>query len=230
MMAYRELEKRLGYTFEDKQLIIEALTHKSDKKPYNNERLEFLGDAVLDLIVGEFLFHKFPDSDEGVLSKIRASLVNESGFTQLARSIDLGRYIYLSPAEENNQGREKPSLLSNAFEAVIGAIYLEGGLEIARGIVEKLLQETHQKIDLQSLSKDYKTALQELTQSTHGVTPTYTLLRSFGPDHKKEFEIAIILDEQTIATAQGKSKKEAQQKAAHIALELLKGENRKSKK
>jgi len=222
MTEYQDLEKRLGYAFENKQLIIEALTHKSYKKPYNNERLEFLGDAVLDLIVGEFLYHKFPDSDEGILSKIRASLVNESGFTLLARKIDLGNCIYLSQAEENNHGREKPSLLSNAFEAVIGAIYLEGGLEIAREIVEKLLIETHRKIDLQSLSKDYKTALQELTQSTHGVTPTYTLLRSFGPDHKKEFEIAIILDSQTIATAQGKSKKEAQQKAAHIALERLK--------
>ena len=222
MREYQELEKRLGYTFKKKALIIEALTHKSYKKPYNNERLEFLGDAVLDLLVGEFLFHKFPDSDEGILSKIRASLVNESGFTLLARKINLGEYIYLSAAEENNNGREKPSLLSNAFEAVIGAIYLEGGLEVVREIAETLLIETHQKIDLQSLSKDYKTALQELTQATHGVTPTYTLLRSFGPDHKKEFEIAIILDDQTIATAQGKSKKEAQQKAAHIALEKLK--------
>jgi ribonuclease-3 len=222
MREYQELEKRLGYTFKKKALIIEALTHKSYKKPYNNERLEFLGDAVLDLLVGEFLFHKFPDSDEGILSKIRASLVNESGFTLLARKINLGEYIYLSAAEENNNGREKPSLLSNAFEAVIGAIYLEGGLEVVREIAEALLVETHQKIDLQSLSKDYKTALQELTQATHGVTPTYTLLRSFGPDHKKEFEIAIILDGQKIATAQGKSKKEAQQKAAHIALEKLK--------
>ncbi len=221
MTAQHMLEKRLGYTFENKALITEALTHKSYKKPYNNERLEFLGDAVLDLIVGEFLFHKFPDSDEGILSKIRASLVNESGFTLLARTIDLGNFIYLSPAEENNGGREKPSLLSNAFEAVIGAIYLEGGLEVVREIVEKLLIETHQKIDLQSLSRDYKTALQELTQATHGVTPTYTLLRSFGPDHKKEFEIAIILNEKTIATAQGKSKKEAQQKAAEIALDKL---------
>ena len=222
MIGYQELEKRVGYAFENKQLIIEALTHKSYKKPYNNERLEFLGDAVLDLIVGEFLFHKFPASDEGILSKIRASLVNESGFTLLAQKINLGDFIYLSPAEENNGGRKKPSLLSNAFEAVIGAIYLEGGLEIVRDIVERLLEETHQKIDLQSLSKDYKTALQELTQATHGVTPTYELLRSFGPDHKKEFEIAIILDNKTIATAQGKSKKEAQQKAAFIALEKLK--------
>lgn len=222
MNELQELEKRLDFIFQDKQLATEALTHKSYKKPYNNERLEFLGDAVLDLIVGEFLFHKFPDSDEGILSKIRASLVNEGGFALLALQIDLGRYIYLSPAEENNNGREKPSLLSNAFEAVIGAIYLEAGLAASREIVIKLLNETHPQIDLQSLSKDYKTALQELTQATHGVTPTYKLLRSFGPDHQKEFEIAIILDDESIATAMGKSKKEAQQKAAQIALEKLK--------
>jgi len=221
MIDYQELEERLDYTFKDKQLIIEALTHKSYKKPYNNERLEFLGDAVLDLIVGEFLFHKFPNSDEGILSKTRASLVNENGFTLIAKRIHLGRYLYLSMAEENNNGREKSSLLSNAFEAIIGAIYLEGGLEVTQRIVIKLLNETHQKIDLQSLSRDFKTALQELTQSTHGVTPTYELLRSFGPDHQKEFEIAIILHDETIATAQGKSKKEAQQKAAQIALKKL---------
>ncbi len=222
MTDYAQLEKRLGYTFKDKQLIIEALTHKSDKKPYNNERLEFLGDAVLDLIVGEYLFNKFPKSNEGILSKIRASLVNESGFTLLARAIDLGEYIYLSPAEENNNGRNKPSLLSNAFEAVIGAIYLEAGLDTAKKIAITLLEEAHPKIDLDTLSKDYKTALQELTQATHGVTPQYELLGSSGPDHKKEFEIAVKLNDETIASARGKSKKEAQQKAAKIALEALK--------
>ncbi len=222
MTDYAQLEKRLGYTFKDKQLIIEALTHKSDKKPYNNERLEFLGDAVLDLIVGEYLFNKFPKSNEGILSKIRASLVNESGFTLLARAIDLGAYIYLSPAEENNNGRNKPSLLSNAFEAVIGAIYLEAGLDTAKRIAIDLLEEAHPKIDLDTLSKDYKTALQELTQATHGVTPQYELLGSSGPDHKKEFEIAVKLNDETIASARGKSKKEAQQKAAKIALEALK--------
>jgi len=221
MNDYSQLEKRLNYTFENKQLIIEALTHKSYKKPYNNERLEFLGDAVLDLIVGEYLFFKFPNSNEGILSKIRASLVNESGFTLLAKAIDLGQYIYLSSAEENNNGRNKPSLLSNAFEAIIGAIYLEAGLQVAKEISIALLEETHPKIDLDSLSKDYKTALQELTQATHGVTPLYEMLGSSGPDHKKEFEIAVILDEKTIATARGKSKKEAQQKAAQIALEKL---------
>jgi len=219
--SYGELERRLGYTFGDKQLIIEALTHKSYKKPYNNERLEFLGDAVLDLIVGEYLFNKFPDSNEGVLSKIRASLVNESGFTQLARALELGEFIYLSPAEENNNGRNKPSLLSNAFEALIGAIYLEAGLDKARDITVKLLEATHPRIDLDTLSKDYKTTLQELTQAEHGITPSYELLGSSGPDHRKEFEVAVRLHDKTIATAKGKSKKEAQQKAAKIALERL---------
>ena len=176
MNNYSQLEKRLDYTFENKQLIIEALTHKSYKKPYNNERLEFLGDAVLDLIVGEYLFAKFPSSNEGILSKIRASLVNESGFTLLARELDLGGYIYLSLAEENNNGRDKPSLLSNAFEAIIGAVYLEAGLDTAKDISIKLLEECHPKIDLKSLSKDYKTALQELTQATHGVTPSMKCL------------------------------------------------------
>jgi len=221
MDNYSQLERQLGYIFNDKQLIIEALTHRSFKKPYNNERLEFLGDAVLDLIVGEYLYNKFKDSDEGTLSKIRASLVNESGFALLAKILNLGKYIYLSLAEENNEGRTKPSLLSNAFEAIIGAIYIEGGLETARKIVIELLEKCYPTIDLQTLSRDYKTALQELTQAKYGVTPDYELLRAFGPDHKKEFEISLTLNGKEIATAQGKSKKEAQQKAAKSALDIL---------
>jgi len=222
MDNYNLLEERIDYVFKDKDLIIEALTHKSYKKPYNNERLEFLGDAVLDLIVGEYLFTRFPKSNEGILSKIRASLVNESGFTLIARKLDLGSYIYLSSAEENNNGRDKPSLLSNAFESIIGAIYLDSGLSVAKEIAIKLIEECHPKIDLDSLSKDYKTALQELTQSVHGVTPVYKLIDSFGPDHKKEFVIAIVLNDETIATAKGKSKKEAQQNSAKLALKALK--------
>ncbi len=222
MTNYNLLEERIDYNFSDKELIIEALTHKSYKQPYNNERLEFLGDAVLDLIVGEYLFRKFPKSNEGILSKIRASLVNESGFTLIARKLELGSYIYLSSAEENNNGRDKPSLLSNAFESMIGAIYLDSGLEMAKDIAIKLIEECHPKIDLASLSKDYKTALQELTQSLYGVTPVYTLIDSFGPDHKKEFVIAIVLNDETIATANGKSKKEAQQNSAKLALKALK--------
>ncbi|MDD5359095.1 MAG: ribonuclease III [Sulfurovaceae bacterium] len=227
MDDYFELESKLGYSFKNKQLIIEALTHKSFKKPYNNERLEFLGDAVLDLIVGEYLFKKFPTSDEGTLSKIRASLVNENGFALLANGLNLGKYIYISLAEENNEGRTKLSLLSNAFEAVIGAIYIEDGLNSAKNTAIKLLEECHPIIDLQTLSKDYKTALQEFTQAKHGITPIYEMTGSYGPDHKKEFEIEVLINNKTLASAKGKSKKEAQQKAAQIALSILSIEDTK---
>jgi len=222
MRDLAELEARIGYTFKDKQLIIEALTHKSFKKPYNNERLEFLGDAVLDLIVGEYLYKLFPKSDEGTLSKIRASLVNEGGFARLAKEINLGDHLFLSAAEENNRGRSKSSLLSNAFEALTGAIYLEAGLEKAREVSIRLLEASYPKIDLDTLCKDYKTALQELTQAEYGVTPTYVLVSTSGPDHDKTFEVAVTLDDKEIAVAKGKSKKAAQQDAAEIALRKLK--------
>ena len=224
MKHFKALEKALNYKFRQDDLITEALTHKSYKKPYNNERLEFLGDAVLDLIVGEYLFKKFPKEDEGLLSKIRASLVNEKGFTKLALNINLGDSLLISGAEENNHGRTKPSLLSNAFEAIIGAIYLESGLEVTADIAIRLIEEAYETIDLNSLSKDFKTALQELTQADFGETPNYKLVRAFGPDHKKEFEIAVELQNRIIASALGRSKKEAQQKAAEIALKTLRGE------
>ena len=215
------LEKRLGYRFKDRQKLIEALTHKSYKKPYNNERLEFLGDAVLDLVVGEYLYDRFPKAREGELSKMRASLVNEAGFKKLADALDLGRYIYISPAEENNKGRSKPSLLSNAFEAVMGAIYLESGLDEVRRITIDLIESCYPKIDLGSLFKDYKTTLQELTQAKFGVIPDYILKDATGPDHNKEFEVEVRVNDRLLATAKGKSKKSAQQEAAHRALELL---------
>lgn len=218
------LEQTLGYTFANKQLLREALTHKSHKQPFNNERLEFLGDAVLDLIVGEYLFEQFPKHDEGKLSKMRASLVNEEGFARLAHHIKLGEAIFLSNAEENNGGRTKPSLLSNAFEAVIGAIYLEAGLLRVKTIVTALLESVHPEISLDTLFKDYKTALQELTQAHFGITPEYRLIGSSGPDHKKEFTIAIFIDGKAYARANGKSKKHAQQEAARATIVTLKKE------
>lgn len=214
-------EERLGYSFKNQSLLVEALTHKSYKKPYNNERLEFLGDAVLDLVVGEFLFARFPKSDEGELSKMRASLVNEKGFAKLAERVRLGEVIFISNAEENNKGREKPSLISNAFEATMGAIYLESGLEEVRTITHRLLDEVYPKIDLNSLFRDYKTALQELTQAKFGETPEYVILGSSGPDHKKEFEVAVLVLGSEYARASGSSKKEAQQAAAKLALEIF---------
>jgi ribonuclease-3 len=218
------LEEILGYKFKNQKLIIEALTHKSHKQPYDNERLEFLGDAVLDLIVGEYLFFKFASSDEGALSKIRAALVNEDGFERLARSINLGEYIYLSNAEENNGGREKASLLSNAFEAIIGAIYLEAGLDTVKPIAIGIIEKNYKEISLDSLFRDYKTTLQELTQARFGETPQYEVIASRGPDHKKEFEVAVIIEGKEYARAIGKSKKIAQQEAAEMAVKILKGE------
>jgi ribonuclease-3 len=218
------LEKELGYEFEDKKLIIEALTHKSFNQPYDNERLEFLGDAVLDLIVGEYLFVKFRKSDEGKLSKIRASLVNETGFDKLARSLKLGEYILLSNAEDNNGGREKSSLLSNAFEAVMGAIYLEAGLDVVGKIAIDLIESNHEEISLDFLFRDFKTTLQELTQARFGITPEYRVLASRGPDHLKEFEVGVYIEGKEYARAVGKSKKIAQQIAAEEAVDILKKE------
>ena len=215
------LQKQLGYQFQNKELLIEALTHKSYKQPYNNERLEFLGDAVLDLIVGEYLYKKFTHFEEGNLSKMRASLVNEGGFTRLALYLNLGEYIYLSNAEENNSGRTKSSLLSNAFEALMGAMYLETGLDTVRTITIDLLEKVHPDISLDSLFKDYKTSLQELTQARYGITPDYQLIAAHGPDHKKEFEIAAFIDGKRYASAVGKSKKQAQQEAAKISVAIL---------
>jgi len=220
-----KLEQSLDYHFEDPQLLIEALTHKSYKQPYNNERLEFLGDAVLDLVVGEYLFSQFPNYDEGKLSKMRASLVNEEGFTRLAKHINLGEFIFLSNAEENNMGREKPSLLSNAFEAVMGAIYLQVGLSHVEALMHKYLNAVYPVIDMTTLFKDFKTTLQELTQAEFGVTPDYRLVGTSGPDHKKEFEISVFIQDKEYAKAKGKSKKVAQQEAAFIALEKLKGDS-----
>jgi len=225
MKKYTLLEKCLDYQFKDKNLIIEALTHKSFKKAYNNERLEFLGDAVLNLIVGEFLFNKFPSSNEGDLSKIRASLVNEKGFTKLANAIHLGDYIYLSDAEDRNKGREKASILSDAFEAIMGAIYIEAGLETLKPIILDLLDKNYENITLDNLFSDYKTALQEVTQSMFGTIPTYKLESATGPDHLKTFELSLWIGDKHYVNAKGKSKKLAQQAAAKIVLEQLKREN-----
>ena len=216
------LQKRLDYQFKDQDLIIEALTHKSYKKPYNNERLEFLGDAVLDLIVGEYLYHKFPNVAEGELSKLRASLVNEKGFEKLAQVLNLGEHIYISLAEENNKGREKSSLLSNAFEALMGALYLEAGLQKSKEVCIDLLNQAYPIIDMNAVFRDFKTTLHELTQAKFGETPEYRLVRAYGPDHKKEFEMAVVVQDKEISRATGKSKKEAQQASAKIALETLK--------
>ena len=223
-MIAKQLQKSLGYQFKDEKLITEALTHRSYSRNFNNERLEYLGDAVLDLIVGEYLYKLFPEAEEGMLSKLRAALVNEESFDKLAKRINLGKYLLLSSAEENNGGREKPSILSSAFEALIGAVYLEAGFETAKDIALKLLKEEYPEITPEELLKDYKTTLQEITQAHFGEVPQYKLINTKGPDHKKEFEIGVFINNKEYARALGKSKKAAQQEGARITIEKLKKE------
>ena len=221
-LNFSKLEELLGYKFKNKELVLEALTHKSCKKEYNNERLEFLGDAVLDLVVGEYLYNKFPKTAEGNLSKLRASLVNEKGFEKLAKLLDLGVYIQISQAEENNRGRHKASILANAFEAIMGCIYLESGLDEVKKIVLKLLDKEYPKIDLESVFKDYKTTLQELTQARYGVIPKYEVIKATGPDHNKEFTVELSIDGKVWGSGKGKSKKEAQQEIAKKVISMIK--------
>ena len=177
------------------------------------------------MIIGDYLYDKFPLSNEGELSKMRASLVNEQGFTKLALKINLGDYIFLSNAEERSEGRLKPSILSDAFEAIMGAIYIESGLERIRKVVLKLLNDSYDSITLDNLFSDYKTALQELTQAQFALIPTYKVEGSTGPDHQKEFEISIWIGDKYYAKAKGKSKKIAQQSVAKIVLEILTKDN-----
>ena len=220
MQNLEKLQEKLGYKFKNPTHLKIALTHKSAKNGHNNERLEFLGDAVMDLIVGEYLFKKF-SSDEGDLSKLRAALVNESSFSKFAKFLGIGENLNMSLSEERNGGREKPSLLSDAFEAIMGAVYLESGLQNTARIATAILEILYPRISFNELVRDYKTALQELTQARFAEIPKYVLVGSKGPDHKKEFEIALMLNEREISRAAGKSKKEAEQKAAKTALEIL---------
>ncbi|AKT91328.1 ribonuclease III [Campylobacter ureolyticus RIGS 9880] len=216
-----ELQKKLNYNFQDLDLLQRALTHKSSNKPYSNERLEYLGDAVMDLVVAKYLFEKFKNTPEGDLSKLRAALVNETSFAKLAKALNLGDFIIISSAEERNNGRNKNSLLSDAFEALMGAIFLEIGFEKTSKIALNLLEKEYHHISLEEIVKDYKTNLQEITQSILGLIPTYILLDSKGPDHKKEFKIGVFLGDEKYGEAIGKSKKDAEQKAAKIAIEIL---------
>ena len=220
MQNLEKLQEKLGYKFKNPTHLKIALTHKSAKNGHNNERLEFLGDAVMDLIVGEYLFKKF-SSDEGDLSKLRAALVNESSFSKFAKFLGIGENLNMSLSEERNGGREKPSLLSDAFEAIMGAVYLESGLQNTARIATAILEILYPRISFNELVKDYKTALQELTQAKFGVTPEYILLGSSGPDHKKSFEMAALVGGRRLSSAVGASKKEAEQKCAQIAIELL---------
>jgi ribonuclease-3 len=224
--AYVILEQKLAYTFRDAGLCENALTHKSwmnetpDTSRTDNERLEFLGDAVLALVTSDLLMRRFPEQPEGELSKARAAIVNEAGLARVAESLALGQWIFLGRGEEQAGGRQKRSLLANAFEALIGAVYLDGGFGAAFQVAERLFTPIIADVP-SAASKDFKSRLQEMAQAKLQMAPTYTVLSEQGPDHAKTFEIAISIGEREYARAFGRSKKEAQQSAAERALAIM---------
>jgi ribonuclease III len=217
------LQKQMGYTFRDILLLNKALTHKSyvneNSEPLkDNERFEFLGDSVLDLIVSGYTIKTFPDFAEGTLSKIRAAVVNESCLAELARQIDLGRYLLLGKGEAASGGREKNSLLANAYEALAGAIYFDSNLETALDIYLPALSKEIAKYAETARFRDYKSELQEYTQTHFNCIPNYKIVNEKGPAHAKEFEVEVLVQGNVRGRGNGKSKKEAEQAAAKSAL------------
>ncbi len=233
-ITLEKLQEQLEYQFNDISLLNTALTHTSfvkgeGKSVEHNERLEFLGDAVLELAVSDFLFKNYPALNEGRMTKARALTVCEASLFEVAQNYGIGDILLLSKGESNSGGRKKPSILSDAFEAVIGAIYLDGGFEKANAFVMKFAPEFVKAAVNGSLNKDYKTTLQELVQSEHMGALEYVLVGETGPDHKKEFEMLVTIGKEPYASGKGYSKQEAGQNAAKAVLELL-NKNIKEKK
>lgn len=226
---YAALEEKLGYSFRDPSLCETALTHRSwlnetqETNRSDNERLEFLGDSVLALAISDMLMRRHPEHPEGELSKARSALVNEVGLARVSDSLRLGQWIFLGRGEEQAGGRQKRSLLSNALEALVGAVYLDGGFAAAFAVVERLFQPALAETPA-TTARDFKSRLQEVSQARLQVAPTYTVVAQHGPDHDKTFEVAISLGDKEYGRARGKSKKEAQQNAAEMALAQLQAE------
>ena len=227
-----ELEAQLGYTFKNKALLTEALTHRSfyyenpDTSTMHNERLEFLGDSVLGFVVVEYLFLSDKNLKESAMAKIKSYLVKEAVLSEVANSLSLGTYLRLGRGEEATGGRTKKSLLSDAVEAILGAIYVEGGYQEAREVVLSLFREKMDTIMHSSVLSDYKTELQEKTQLLFGVLPEYRVIKQEGEEHKKIFTIEVYINGKKFGRGTGRSKKEAQTFAAKEALSrLLEGEN-----
>ncbi len=220
------LTRALAYRFRDISLLETALNHSSyvnerpDERGQSNERLEFLGDAVLELVVSEMLYERFPQASEGQLSRSRAALIKESSLAEAAQELELGAYLRLSKGAEGEGGRSKPSILSDAMEAVVAAIYLDGGLSAARALSERLLGPRVVLAQCRGPSGDPKSRLQMRVQQHLQQRPRYLLLESRGPDHQKTFKVAVEIDGRPVAEAEGRSKKEAEQNAARLGLAI----------
>lgn len=227
------LEKALGHTFKKKALLKEAVTHKSyahekqDNRVAFNERMEFLGDAVLELIISEHLYSSYLEYTEADLSKIKAYAVQESTLAEIAEKLDIGRYLLLGKGEELTGGREKPSLLANAFESVLAAIYLDGGYERSKKFVLDQLITKMEDLTKNNLIFDFKTKLQEVAQAEFGILPMYVTHKEEGPEHRKTFEVKVFINEEFLGAGSGRTKKAAAQKAAEAGLKKISRKNRK---
>ena len=224
-MDFTEFENKIGYTFKNKELLHEALSHSSyanevKRGRHSNERLEFLGDSVLSIVVSKHLFTHFKHLPEGELTKIRASLVCEKALFEFSKKIDLGKHILLGKGEENSGGRERPSIVSDAFEAFIAAVFLDGGMEAAEKYVLSFIPKNIEATGSKSLH-DYKTMLQEIIQKNPEERVEYVLADQTGPDHDRKFVVQVRLNSNVIGTGEGHSKKQAEQAAACEALRLM---------
>jgi ribonuclease-3 len=223
-------QKILGVNLDNPVLLEQALVHSSyiNENPgfalSHNERLEFLGDAVLDCIVAENLYRYLPELSEGNMTKLRAGLVRRDTLADIARGINLGDFLYMGKGEEASGGRSKAPNLAGALEAVIAAVYLDRGMTDTAGLISRLLDDVWAKVVKQGTGADFKSRLQEVTHSRFQLTPTYRLLAETGPDHDKTFTVEVLAGSRTLGKAAGKSKKLAETEAAHLALEQLKGD------
>jgi len=220
---FEALYDALEYTFKDTELVVQAFRHASyvNEQPgaglEDNERLEFLGDAVLDLAVSDLLMERNREANEGELSRFRATMVDEAGLHDVATRLELGRHLLLGKGEDQSLGRQKPSILANVTEALIGAIYMDGGFDIAKKVIEKLFAPLMEKVGTDDLMQDFKSMLQEFTQQAFKSLPKYRLTEESGPAHDKIFRIALAVNGIVLAEGTGKSKKEAEQHAAKEA-------------
>jgi ribonuclease III len=230
-MDLKAIQERIGLVFDNDVLLQQALTHRSyinehgDDSISDNERLEFLGDAVLDFLVGDMLYQRFPDMPEGDLTRLRAALVRTESLAELARDIGLGQALRMGKGEESSGGRERVTNLCATFEAVVGALYLDQEMKAVRTFVTPHLDNLLQQILADSRDRDARSRLQEWSQAEHNLTPAYRTVSASGPDHQKEFVVEVVIGERSVAHGTGRSKQSAAQSAAREALRLLeKGE------
>jgi ribonuclease-3 len=226
--AIKQLEKKLQYKFSEKKYLIQSLKHRSilnitkEERIESNERLEFLGDAVVNLAVTHFLYDEYPDMEEGVLSKRKAILVSREVLAIIAQMLDLGEFVFLTRGEEKTGGRSRTSILANVYEAIVGAIYLDSGYKEAKKFIFRTLWTNHKKYIQHEEFKNYKSRLLEFAQKNQLGLPSYKVIREEGPDHDKTFFVEVSLKNTTIGKGSGKSKKQAEQHAANDALKNIK--------